>query len=104
MRSDLLVDAFVQIIFGWPAIIATILLSVTGLALKKPVLLVIAGLVCVPFTYYASNGFRNPLIVLPLLEFASAYTVTRQKMVAAIVLIAPFVIVSALIAYAVLTQ
>ncbi|MFT3895183.1 MAG: hypothetical protein QM730_26455 [Anaerolineales bacterium] len=104
MRSDLLVDAFVQIIFGWPAVIATIILSVAGLALKKPILLVIAGFVCMPFTYYASNGLRNPLIVLPLLEFASAYAVTYNRKIAAFLLIAPFFIVSALLAYAVLTQ
>jgi hypothetical protein len=104
MRSDLLVDTFVQIIFGWPAIIATIILSTAGLILRKPVLLVIAGFVCMPFTYYASNGFQNPLIVLPLLEFASAYAVTRNRKIAALLLIAPFFIVSALLAYAVLTQ
>ena len=97
-------DLFVQIIFGWPAIIVTILLSVTGLVLKKPALLVIAGFVCMPFTYYASNGLRNPFVLLPLLEFASAYAVTRQRKVAAMLLITPFIIISILIAYAVLSQ
>jgi hypothetical protein len=97
-------DLFVQIIFGWPAIIVTILLSITGLVLKKPALLVIAGFICMPFTYYASNGLRNPFVLLPLLEFASAYAVTRQRKVAAMLLITPFIIISILIAYAVLSQ
>ena len=97
-------DLFVQIIFGWPAIIVTILLSITGLVLKKPALLVIAGFICMPFTYYASNGLRNPFVVLPLLEFASAYAVTRQRTIAALLLITPFIIISILMASAVLSQ
>ncbi len=99
-----MMDLLIQITFGWPAIILTILLSITGLAMKKPVLLIIAGFVCVPFTYYASNGFRNPFVVLPLLQFASSYAITQQKKVIAWLLIAPLVMISTLLAYAVLTQ
>ena len=97
-------DVFIQITFGWPAIILTILLSVTGLVLQKPILLVIAGFVCMPFTYYASNGLRNPLVILPLLQFISAYTVSRQKKAVAWLLITPLIAISTLLAYAVLTQ
>ena len=57
-----------------------------------------------PFTYYASNGLSNPLVVLPLLQFASAYAIQRQKKVLSWLLIAPFVIVTVLLAFAVLTQ
>jgi hypothetical protein len=104
MRSDLLVDAIVQIIFGWPAIITTIILSIAGLVLKKPILLIIAGFLCMPFTYYVSGGLRSPAVILPLLEFASAFAVARQKKAAAWLLIAPLVIISMMLAYAVLTQ
>jgi hypothetical protein len=97
-------DLFIQIVFGWPAIIVTILLSITGLALKKPVLLIIVGFICMPFTYYASNGLRNHFVVLPLLQFASAYAITRQKKVIAWLLIAPLIMISTILAYAVLTQ
>jgi hypothetical protein len=41
---------------------------------------------------------------LPLLEFASAFAVARQKKAAAWLLIAPLVIISMMLAYAVLTQ
>ena len=97
-------EVFVQTIFGWPAIITTILLSITGVVLKKPVLLAIAGIICIPFTYYISNGFRTPVLLLPLFQFASAYAITRQRNVIAWLLIAPLVMVSATLAYAVLTQ
>ena len=97
-------DLFIQLVFGWPAIIVTILLSVIGLVWKKPVPLILAGIVCIPFTYYVSNGLRNPFAVLPLLEFASAYAITHQRKVIAWLLISPLVTISTLLAYAVLTQ
>jgi hypothetical protein len=96
-------EILIQIIFGWPAIITSILLSVLGVWLTKPVLLVIAGIVCLPFTYYLS-GFRTPAVILPLFQFGSAYAVSRQKILIAWLLIAPIVIIAALLAYAVLTQ
>ena len=97
-------EILVQTIFGWPAIITSILLSIAGVVLKKPVLLVAAGIVCIPFTYYISNGFRTPTLVLPLFQFASAYAVMRQKNLMAWLLIAPMMIISILLAYAVLAQ
>src|SRR5512141_1485242 len=97
-------DIFIQIIFGWPAIITTILLSTTGLVLKKPGLLIMAGILCMPFTYYASNGLRNPFVLLPLFQFGSAFAITRQKKVIAWLLIAPLIMISTTLAYAVLTQ
>jgi len=103
-RRTMLFDTIIQIIFGWPAIITTILLSVAGLVLKKHVPLIIAGIVCVPFTYYISNGFRNPFVLLPLLQFASAFTITRQKQFVAWLLITPLILSAIILAYAVLTQ
>jgi hypothetical protein len=96
-------DVFVQIVFGWPAIITSILLSVTGVWLKKPILLAVAGIVCLPFTYYLS-GFRNLFVALPFFQFGSAYAVIRQKTLLAWLLIAPIMIIALLLAYAVLSQ
>jgi len=96
-------NLFIQIIFGWPAIITSILLSVVGMWLKKPVLLVVAGVVCIPFTYYLS-GFRTPAVILPLFQFGSAYAVARQKELIAGLLLAPLVIIAVFLAYAVLSQ
>lgn len=96
-------DILVQIIFGWPAIITSILLSVAGVWLKRPALLIAAGIVCIPFTYYLS-GIRTPAVVLPLFQFGSAYAITRQKNVLAWLLLAPLVVIAVLLAYLVLTQ
>jgi len=97
-------ETIIQITFGWPAIITTILLSITGLSLKKHAPLMIAGIICLPFTYYMSNGFRNPFVLLPFLQFTSAYAVTRQRQVAAWLLITPLMLSSIILAYVVLTQ
>jgi hypothetical protein len=97
-------EIFVQIIFGWPAIITSILLSIAGIRLKKPALLIASGIICIPFTYYISNGFRNPAALLPLFQFVSAYALTRDRQLIAWLLITPVIMVSAALAYAVLMQ
>ena len=96
-------DTWVQIIFGWPAIITSILLSIAGIWLKKPALLVTAGIVCIPFTYYLS-GFRTLAVILPLFQFGSAYAITRQRNLLAWLLIAPLIMIAVVLAYVVLTQ
>jgi hypothetical protein len=96
-------DILVQVIFGWPAVITSILLSVAGIWLKRPALLIAAGIVCIPFSYYLS-GIRTPAVVLPLLQFGSAYAIRRQKNVLAWLLLVPLVVIAVLLAYLVLTQ
>ena len=96
-------DSVIQIIYGWPAIITSILLSIAGVWLKRPTLLVIAGIVCIPFSYYLS-GYGTPAAVLPFFQFGSAYALQRQKNLLAWLLIAPIVMIAVLLAYAVLTQ
>ena len=97
-------EIFIQIIFGWPAIITAILLSIIGVVLKRPVMLVIAGVVSLPFTYYISNGLRNPAVSLPLFQFASAFAISRQRNVLAWLMISPLIVIATMLAYAVLTQ
>ena len=97
-------EILVQIIFGWPAVITSILLSIAGIRLKKSALLIASGIICIPFTYYISNGFRNPAALLPLFQFASAYAVRRDRELIAWLLITPLILVSVALAYAVLTQ
>jgi hypothetical protein len=96
-------DILVQIIFGWPAVITSILLSIVGVWLKKPAFLITAGIVCIPFTYYLS-GYRTPAVILPLFQFGSAYAITQQKNLLAGLLIVPIIVIAFVLAYVVLTQ
>ena len=97
-------EALIQSIFGWPALGIAILLSVIGGILKTPWLLIAAGIVCLPFTYYISAGFRSPAILLPVFEFGAAFAITRQWRLITWLLISPLILVAIYLAYAVLTQ
>ena len=97
-------DAFAIICFGWPAVIGSMLLSVVGVLMKKPKLLVIAGFALLHFTYYLSNGLRNPLVVMPLFQFASAFAISRGNTRLAWLLLAPFLAVGLWLAVVVVTQ
>jgi hypothetical protein len=97
-------EALIQAIFGWPAIGISIILSVAGGILQKPWLLIASGIVCIPFTYYISAGFRSPAILLPVFEFGAAYAITRQWKWITWLLISPLILVSIWLAYTVLTQ
>jgi hypothetical protein len=99
----MMTDLLVQIIFGWPAIITSILLSIAGVWRKKPALLVTAGIVCIPFTYYLS-GYHVAAVSLPLFQFVSADAIRRQKNVLAWLLIVPIIVIALVLAYVVLTQ
>lgn len=99
-----IVDALSIICFGWPAIIAAVLLSIAGLLMKKSNLLVIAGVVFTPFTYYLSGGLRNPLVVMPFLLFAAAFAIHRGKTTVAWLLLLPLVLVVLWLAFVVFSQ
>jgi hypothetical protein len=99
-----MVDALVQIIFGWPAIITSILLSIAGIVLKKPTFLVVAGFIGIPFAAYITAGSHLPGLLLPFFQFGSAFAVKRQKTLMAWLFVAPMIISALMLAYVVLTQ
>jgi hypothetical protein len=97
-------EILLQMIFGWPAIITSILLSLAGVWLKKPEFLVAAGIVGTPFALYMSAGYHTPALVFTLFQFGSAFAVKRQKALFAWLLITPMIIFAAMLAYVVVTQ
>ena len=84
-------------------IIVSILCSIAGVWLKKPALLVIAGVIAIPFAAYLTAA-GVPGLLLPVFHFGSAYAVKREKTLIAWLLIVPMIIVAIFLAYAVLTQ
>jgi len=94
------------IVFGWPAVIVTLLLSVTGIARKKPVLLVIATIVVTPFSFYLMGSPRFGLVglAIPLLLVSSSIAVHRRHLVLAWMLLVPVVGVFSRLAMLVLRQ
>jgi hypothetical protein len=96
----------VQIIFGWPFIIASLLLAVMGILLKRPALLVAGAVFFVPPAWYLSGypAIRWFGILLPVCILGAAYYVKKDRLRLALLLILPPVIVSAWLAFLVMTQ
>ncbi len=81
------------VVFGWPAIVVSLLLAAAGIVLKKPLLLVVSAVLAAPFSLYLSGAqnwmaFAGPAILMALL--ASAYTVKRGLLWVAWCLLALF--------------
>jgi hypothetical protein len=73
-------DILVMIIFGFPAIFLSLLLSVIGVLKEKVWLVLIGAILFVPFSYYLSGspGLAGIPIVLPGFQVGSAMAV-REK-------------------------
>jgi hypothetical protein len=100
-------ELVVIVMVGWPAILASLLLALGGLVFKKWVLLVVGGLVALPFSIFYMGAYFNLFFVGALLtlgHFASAFSVYKKRLALAWVLILPFTVLAILLAYVVLMQ
>ena len=99
-------DILVEFIFGWPAIITSLVLSAAGILWRKPVMLVIGAVVCVPFAWYLSGypAIRSAAILLPLLIGNAAYAIHKDKTNLAWLLLSPFILVITGLVNIVITQ
>ena len=69
----------VQLFFGFPSGIISLLLSALGIWKKWPLALILAGVWTVPATYYLSAVFGFPLYLISLLQLVGAYAVNNGK-------------------------
>jgi hypothetical protein len=96
----------VQIIFGWPVILLSLVVSVAGILKKWPWMLVLGGGLCAPFSFYLSlwPGVRFLALLLPLFQFGAAWAVHAKRKVLAWILLLPLASVSVILATIVLDQ
>jgi hypothetical protein len=99
-------EALVQLIFGWPAIITCLLISIAGLLWHKPWLLVLGGVLAIPFSWFLSGypAIQSPAILLPVFQFGSAWALRHEQKVLAWALLAPLAIMTVFLAIVVLGQ
>ena len=99
-------DILVQIIFGWPAIILSLAVSVTGILKKWPWMLVVGGVLCAPFTLYLSawTYIHFFAFLLPFFQFGAAWAVHAKQKILAWVLLLPLVIIMGILAFLVLAN
>jgi len=91
-------DALSLIFLSWPAIVASLIVSVIGLSIKKPLWIAIGGALLLPFSIYVTLN-RVPGIILPLLQFGAAWAASQQKMRLAWLLLLPLVVAIALLLF-----
>lgn len=103
----MLTQTLVIIFIGWPALIASLLAWLAGLVTKKFIIVVIAGIIILPFAFFYLGAYlgSNWLGLLFLLgHFASAIALRKNKMLLAWLLLVPYTLFVILLAYYVLTQ
>ena len=99
-------DILVQIIFGCPAIILALALSVAGILKKWPWMVAMGGVVSIPFSLYFSGYvifYYTPLL-LPLCLSGSAWAVWAKRKFLPWILLIPLVVFSIILTVLVLTQ
>jgi hypothetical protein len=95
------------VVFGWPAVVVSLVAATAGIVLKKPFLLVVSAILAAPFSLYLSGAknwmaFAGPTILTALL--AGAYTVKRGLLWVAWCMVALFASVALGLAVVVLQQ
>lgn len=99
-------NVWVQIIFGWPMIIFSMVLSVAGVLKKLPWMLVSGGVLCVPFTVYMF-GFSYLhffAFLLPFFQFGAAWAVHARRKILPWILLLPLASIMIILTIIVLSQ
>ena len=95
-----------QIIFGWPFIILSLLLAVTGVLTKRPALVAVGAIFFIPPAWYLSGypAIRGFGMLLPVFMLGAAYYVRKGRPGFAWLLLSPPIIASAWLAFLVMAQ
>lgn len=98
-----MVENLIQIFFGWPAMILSLMFAIAGILLKQTALSVIGAILFVLPGWYLSH-YSVWFAVAPICLFGSAYAIWKNKSALASWLVAPQVILMVAIAIVVLSQ
>lgn len=103
---EILPEWLIPVIFGWPTVIASLLVSLAGLMTKKAWLLIVGGFLAVPFTWYTSlyGGLCTLNFLLPFFQFGAAYAIRREKVRLAWLSLLPLTIILVALGFIVFVQ
>jgi len=101
-----ILQAWPAIVFGWPAILVSIALSVMGIVRGRAKWLFAAAVIALPFSLYlaGSPAFRWFGLVFPFLLVGAGISIRHRRTRVAWFLLAPFVGVSGWLAILVMSQ
>ena len=99
-----MLNFFLILLVGWPAILLTCVLAVIGLLRSDYRLLVAGAALALPFSWYIS-GFpmiQTPMFLLPLLLFFAGFAMNRRHEMIAWLLAIPYFLIVILLLFAAL--
>ena len=101
-----MLDFLLILLVGWPAIVITLILAITGLLRSDYRFLVAAAILAFPFAWYLSGfpAVRSPAFLLPLLLFGSGYLMYKQREMLAWFVAIPFFLAILLLFYVIVAQ
>jgi hypothetical protein len=100
------INILAQLLFGWPAILVTVIFAGIGLFRNNYRYLVWAAILAFPFSWFLS-GFplvRSPAFLLPLFLFGAGYAMYSGREMFAWILAVPFFLAILLLFYVILAQ
>jgi hypothetical protein len=98
--------SWVQVVFGWPAVIVSVLTTLAGLLWASWRIVVTGAVVALPFMLYMF-GTPRFMLVAPLIvasHFGAAYAVSRGERAVGFILFLPFTGFVGFVAWLVLAQ
>ena len=101
-----MIEILAQLLFGWPAILVTVILAIIGLIRNNFRYLLAAAILAFPFAWFLS-GFpiiRSPAFLMPLFLFSSGYLMYRGREMLAWILAIPFFLAILLLFYLISAQ
>ena len=92
-------EILVQFIFSLPAILLSIAFSLMGMFTRKPLLLIIGGVLALGPSYFLSGGLHLPTYIAPLAIFVCVFMIYKKKVNWAWILLTPLVLTALYAAY-----
>jgi hypothetical protein len=96
-------EMFLQMFFGWPAMILSLVFAICGVIFKRTALSVVAALLFLLPGWYLSH-YSLLFALVPLCIFGSAYASQKNRYALASLLIVPQLVFLIALAIVVLTQ
>jgi general stress protein CsbA len=83
------------VVFGWPAILLSILLAITGISSRRPAALFVSAVIAAPFSFYLAGTPRVGwlALMLPVLLIGAGIAVRYRSVPTAWLLLMPVVAV-----------
>jgi hypothetical protein len=90
-----MLDFFLILLVGWPAILATVILTIIGLLRNDYRYILGAAILAFPYSWYLAGfpSIRSPMFLTPILIFCSAWAMRYDRQMLAWILAIPFFLI-----------